>query len=34
MKDWLVAFVAAFGLMAMVVLGLRELVPFIWAISR
>jgi len=34
MKDWLIAFAAAVGLVAMVVLGLRELVPFILAISR
>lgn len=34
MNDWLIAFLAAAGLVATVVLGLRELVPFILAISR
>jgi hypothetical protein len=34
MKDWFIAFLAAVGLVGTVVFGVRELLPFILAISR
>lgn len=34
MKDWFIAFLAAVALVGLVVLGLRELVPFLVANSR
>jgi hypothetical protein len=34
MSDWLISFLAAFGLMAMVVLGMLEVVTFILPLLR
>jgi hypothetical protein len=34
MADWLISFLAAAGLILMVVLGMRELMPFILPLLR